>query len=345
MSIARRDFRLRSGAALSFSTLGFGAAPIGNMHRRLEEEEAAATVESAWAAGMRYFDTAPLYGHGLSERRVGAALREKPRDEFVVSTKVGRLLEPCAPGEEEAGIYKETPQVRVRFAYSYDAVMRSFEESLSRLGLGRIDILYVHDVDALTHGNDEAADARIGELLDTGGWRALDELRSTGAVAAIGAGVNTVRACERLLELADPDIFLLAGRYTLLDQSAAVRLLPACVERGVAVVLGGPYNSGILATGPVPGAWYDYEAAPEPILARARRLQEVCERHDVPLARAALHFPLSHPAIVSVIPGSQTRAEVERNVATFTDPPPAALWRELAGEGLITSEAAAALGA
>lgn len=318
-----------TASGLRLSALGFGAAPIGNMHRALSEAEARQTIDTAWREGVRYFDTAPLYGHGLSERRIGAALRDRPRSDFAVSTKVGRLLDPCAPGEQEAGIYVDVPPVRARFDYSYDGVMASFEASLDRLGLGHIDIVYVHDVDAHTHGSETAADDRIRELIDEGGWRALDDLRRSGAIRAIGAGVNACRPCERLLELADPDIFLLAGRFTLLDRSAAQRLLPACAARGVGVVIGGPYNSGVLATGAIPGALYDYAPASAAVLARVRALEEACQRAGVKLADAALQFPISHPAVVSVIPGGQTAQEVRRNAAGFRARLPEGLWETL----------------
>ncbi len=331
MNFATRT--LQSGtSSLAISTFGFGGAPLGNMHRVLSEDEAQLTVEAAWNAGLRYYDTAPYYGHGLSEMRIGAVLHSKRRDDFVISTKVGRVLEPCAPGEEHSGIYLNTPPFSVRYDYSYDGVMRSYESSLARLRLDRIDILYVHDIGGLTHG--EQADAYYRDLID-GGWRALDELRSAGAVAAIGLGVNENAICEQLLRDADPNIFLLAGRYTLLDQSAAERLLPACIERGVGIVLGGPYNSGILATGPVAGAYFDYEPASADKLDCTATLQTICESHGVALAAAALHFPLRHPAIVSVIPGSQTSDQVDRNVSTFANAPPEALWEELAAKELI----------
>lgn len=329
MSIAKRRLRLRRGGDLLISALGFGAAPIGNMHRALPEAEAVATIDAAWDAGIRYFDTAPLYGHGLSEQRVGAALQGRPRDAFVVSTKVGRVLEPCAQGEQDAGIYVDVPAVRARFDYSYDGVMRAFEGSLSRLGLDRVDIVYVHDVDAHTHGSEAAAERRIGDLMEQGGWRALDDLRSAGAIRAIGAGVNACHPCERLLEVADPDVFLLAGRYTLLDRGAAARLLPACQARGVGIVVGGPYNSGVLATGAVPGARFDYAPASEAVLARVRALEAVCRARGVALADAALQFPISHPAVVSVIPGGQTPDEVRRNAAGFRSPMPTDLWPTL----------------
>jgi D-threo-aldose 1-dehydrogenase len=335
MTMPCRTLALRHGGRLNFSVLGFGGAPLGNMHRPLTEPDARDTVEAAWAAGMRYFDTAPLYGHGLSERRLGAVLRALPRGAFVLSTKVGWVLEPCAPGDEDSGIYVDTPHFRVRFDYSYEGVMRSFEESLKRLGLNRIDILHVHDVDAPTHGSREAADRRIQQLFDEGGWRALADLRSDGAVSAIGIGVNECEACERILELADPDIFLLAGRYTLLDQSALETLLPACLADGVGVVIGGPYNSGILATDAVPGAQYNYAPASPEILRRTRNIEGICAGFGTPLVDAALHFPLSHPAVVSVIPGSQTADEVRNNTRILTNPSHPSLWQELARAGLI----------
>jgi D-threo-aldose 1-dehydrogenase len=334
-----RDWTTRGGRRLGFSALGFGAAPLGNMHRALGEAEAQAVVRRAWTLGLRYFDTAPLYGHGLSEARLGAALGDQARDSYVLSTKVGRVLEPCAPGQEDSGIYRNTPHRRVRFDYSYDGVMRSYEDSVSRLGFGRIDILYVHDIDAVTHRSQAASDARFAELIDGGGWRALDALRRSGEVAAIGAGLNVWQACERLMAVADPDIFLLAGRYTLLEQSALDSFLPACAARGVGVVVGGPFNSGVLATGPVPGAFYDYAPAPPRILQRAAALEAVCRRHGVSLAQAALRFPLGHPAVVCVLAGAQTGDELKRNVATLDRPVPAALWRDLVAAGLLRADA------
>lgn len=328
-----------SPRGLQLSTLGFGAAPLGNMHRALSEADAEATVREAWTLGLRYFDTAPLYGHGLSERRLGMALRGERRADYVISTKVGRRLEPCAPGEEAAGIYVNVPPLQVAFDYTHDGVMRSFEASLERLGLDRIDIVYVHDIDPVTHASEAAAAARFRDLLEGGGWRALSDLRAAGAISAIGAGVNLCTPCERLLDLADPDIFLLAGRYTLLDQSALDRLLPRCLERRVGVVIGGPFNSGILATGPRRGALYDYAPAPPDVLARAALLAAACQRHGVPLAQAALQFPIAHPAVISVIPGGQTAQEVARNVATFEAPTPLGLWADLKAEGLLRDDA------
>lgn len=335
-AIPTRVLRTALGRTLSFTELGFGAAPIGNMGAAITDVQAVACARTALDVGVGYIDVAPLYGHGLSEQRVGAALRG--RDGVLLSTKVGRLLEPCAPGDEDSGIYKATPHVRVRYAYDYDGVMRSFEDSVSRLVRG-IDILFVHDIDAATHGSVEASEARFRELIDGGGWRALDELRRCGDVQAIGAGANDTASCVRLTQLADPDVFLLAGRYTLLDQCALDDLLPVCATRGVGVVIGGPFNSGILATGPVEGAWYDYGPAPAHILERAERIAGICAAHDAPLPAAALRFPLLHPAVCSVIPGAKTGDEVVRNLALAGLTIPAALWADLRTAGLIHEDA------
>ncbi len=328
----REAFETSSGARISFGTLGFGSAPLGNMNRALSEDEADATLAAAWSSRIRYFDTAPLYGHGLSEIRLGRALRSKSG--FVLSTKVGRLLEPCAPGEETSGIFKDVPHVKVRFDYSYDGVMRSYEESLARLGRDRIDILLVHDVDGFTHGGPAQSEARIRELIDSGGWRALSELRRSRAVSAIGAGVNEWEPCAKLLELVDPDLFLLAGRYTLLDQSS-LPFMDSCTHRGVGVIIGGPFNSGILVGKPS----YNYSAAPPDIVSRARALESVCKSYDVPLAAAALQFPLGHPSVVSIIPGAQSTDEVRANEKLLTFPVPDALWEELKAMKLIDARA------
>ncbi len=329
---ARRMFTTPTGRSLAFSRLGFGGAPLGNMHRILTDDESVATVTAAWDAGLRYFDSAPLYGHGLSEQRIGRALAGRPRGEFLISTKVGRRLEPCAPGDEGGGIYKGVPPLQVVFDYTRDGVLRAFEASLARLGLDRVDILYVHDLERRTHGSDGAYEARWRELADGGGWRALDELRAAGDVAAIGLGVNETAACERFLGALDPDLFLLAGRYTLLEQAPLAGLMAACVDRGVGVAIGGPFNSGVLAR---QGGSYDYADAPPEVLARVERLAAVCARFEVPLAAAALQFAAAHPAVASVIPGAQTAGEVEANVELMDVAIPPGLWAALRDEGLV----------
>jgi len=332
---ALRTFTTTAGRSLSFTALGFGSGPLGNYLRPLAEAECDEILEAVWNSGVRYFDTAPFYGLGLSEARVGGLLHRHDNMPFTIASKVGRLLEPCAPAEVNGGFFVETPQVRFVYDYSYDGVMRSYESTLRRTGLEQIDILYVHDVCSLVHGSREAAEARIQELIERGGWRALDELRSSGRVSAIGAGVNEWQACARVLELLDPDLFLLAGRYTLLEQEPLDHLFPECARRGVAIVDGGPLNSGILAG----GSTYNYSAAPPSIVERVARLRAVGDRHRVPLLAAALQFVLAHPLVVSVIPGSQSVAEHEQNVAALEVPIPSDFWAELKARELIHPEA------
>ena len=341
-TMRKRKFKARSGSELQFTELGFGAAPLGNIYRPMTEKDARATLDAAWAVGSRYFDTAPLYGLGLSETRLNGFLRAKPRDSYLLSTKVGRLLELCPPAERSrqtgAGAFFETPSRRERYDYGYDGVMRSLEFSLERLGLDHIDIVYAHDLDVFTHGSKEASDARIKEFME-GGYKALIKLRESGAIKAIGAGINEWQVAETLARAGDFDAFLLAGRYTLLEQEALESFLPYCVEKNIGVVIGGPYNSGILATGPKHGAFYNYAPAPPEILERVGKIQSVCKAHGVALAEAALRFPLGHPAVVSVIPGGQKPGEVRRNAATIGAKIPAALWRDLKKAGLMREDA------
>jgi D-threo-aldose 1-dehydrogenase len=338
-TIRKRKFPTRSGAELQFTELGFGAAPLGNLYRPMTEKESRATLDRAWTVGCRYFDTAPLYGLGLSETRLNGFLRAKPRDSYLVSTKIGRLLNLCPPAERSRqGVFFETPSRKERFDYSYDGVMRSLEFSLERLGLDHIDIVYAHDVDTFTHGSQEAADARIKELM-AGGYKALVKLRDGGAIKAIGAGINEWEIAERLAREGDFDVFLLAGRYTLLEQDALTSFLPYCTEKKIGVVVGGPFNSGILATGPKPGAFYNYAPAPEAIRERVRRIEAICKSHEVKLAQAAIRFPLSHPAIVSVIPGGQKPTQVQNNAELMNAKIPPALWRDLKTAGLMRADA------
>lgn len=338
-AIRQRLFRSPSGSEISFAELGFGSAPLGNLYQPLSERAAQETLHAAWEAGCRYFDTAPQYGLGLAETRLNHFFRGKRRDDYVVSTKVGRLLEVCRP-EERTGIGKffETPTRRQVYDYSYDGVMRSFEASLERLGLDRIDILYVHDVDVMSHGSRQASDARVEELM-AGGYRALLRLREEGVIKAFGAGVNEWEVCQTLAERGDFDLFLLAGRYTLLEQQALDSFLPLCEARGIGIVLGGPYNSGILATGPKPGAMYNYDPAPEAILDRVARIEDVCLAYGVKLIEAALRFPLTHPQVVSVIPGARTPDEVWCNVEILSTVIPTGLWTALRHEGLLRPDA------
>lgn len=334
-----RTLTTRHHGALALSVMGLGGAPLGNLYRAISDAEAEATLAAAFAAGIRYVDTAPQYGLGLSEERFGRALANLGRDQVVLSTKVGRVLEDCAPGEVTPTAFVQTPNRRFYYDYSYDGVMRSYESSLKRLQTDRIDILLIHDVDVFSHGSQALADAKLQELMTQGGYRALEMLRRTGAVKAIGAGVNEWQVCEKLAGMGDFDCFLLAGRYTLLEQQPLDSFLPLCQRRGIGIILGGPYNSGILATGAIAGAHYNYAPAPPAIRARVRSIAAVCEAHGVALVEAAFHFVLGHPCVISVIPGAQSVAEMTRNAAILARRPPAALWTALKNAGLLRDDA------
>jgi D-threo-aldose 1-dehydrogenase len=321
------------------SVLGFGGATIGGIASRVTEDQAHQTLEAAWDEGIRYFDTAPWYGRGASELRVGRLLRERTRDEFVISTKVGRILR--APRDLERFVGTPWPgglRFEVQFDYSYDGILRAYEDSLQRLGLPRIDLAIVHDLDLGYHAPQARWDALMAQLI-TGGWRALDELRSAGIIGGIGVGINPRGMIPRFLDLFDPDFFLLAGPYTLMEQNVLDDELPACVERGVGIVIGAVFNSGLLATGPVPGARYNYgDPTPEQI-ERVTRIIAVCDRYGVPLPAAALQFPLAHPAVASVIPGPVTPDQARRNAALVRHPVPDDMWHELKAGGLIRADA------
>ena len=330
--------RLGNGG-LDFTELGVGTAPLGNLYRAINEQTAHGMLELAWSLGLRYVDTAPLYGLGLSETRLNRMLRGKPRDDYVLSTKIGRLLRAATPDTRDGiGKWFEVPSRNEVFDYTYDGVFRSLEFSLERLGIDRVDILYAHDIDLFNHGSQDILDLKLEEFM-TGGYRALLELRDQGVIRAFGAGLNECEPCQWLAERGDFDIFLLAGRYTLLEQEALTTLLPLCTERGIGIVIGGPYNSGILATGPKEGAFYNYDPAPESILERVRRIEGICRTHGVRLAEAALQFPLLHPAVVSVIPGGQGIEEMRANVAAAQAKVPTELWAELKSEGLMRPDA------
>lgn len=323
----------RSG--LKVTTLGFGGAPLGDLYAHLDEAGAIATVEAALASGINLIDTSPLYGHGLSEHRIGAALRRSGRKDVVISTKVGRVAEPFAGRGNGSGYLGGLPH-GLRFDYSHDGTMRSLEQSALRLGVDRIDVVLIHDVDVWTHGKD-AIDARFAQAMD-GAYRALDTLRAAGAVKAIGVGVNEAEMCERFARAGDFDTMLLAGRYSLLEQPGLASFMPLAREKGIGLMLGGVFNSGILATGPIAGAKYNYQPAPPAILARVAAIEAVCARHGVPLRRAALQFPLGHPAVASLVMGAVKPEEVTDQVAELSAPVPAALWTELKAEGLLGAD-------
>jgi D-threo-aldose 1-dehydrogenase len=332
--------KLRAGKGrLDVSVLGFGGAPLGNLYAAISDSEAGATLDAAWDAGIRIFDTAPFYGLGLSEERFGRILAKHARDDYVLSTKIGRVLRDCRPDEVPRTVFENTPSRAFEFDYSYDGVMRSHADSLKRLRVERIDILLVHDIDKPTHGSREAADQRVRELFDNGGYRALEELRADGTVKAIGAGINEWEAGETLLAGGDFDCFLLAGRYTLLEQEALDSFLPLCEARDVGIILGGPFNSGILATGPVNDARYNYAPAPSDIRARVARLDAICVSYEVRLIEAALQFVLAHPAVKTVIPGANSPSQVEANLHLLDAKIPTGLWTDLKSQGLLRVDA------
>ena len=315
---------------LSLTVLGFGGTGVGSLYENTPEDIGRRTVDAAYQAGITYFDTAPYYGHGSSERRTGAALAAYPRDSYVLSTKVGRLLRPIEHGTRTADNFSDDEPFESVFDYSYDGVMRSVEASLRRLGVGRIDILLIHDV--WTHEHFTAAMA--------GAYPALAKLRDDGTVAAIGAGIGRWEMCRDFVLAGDFDCFLLANRYTLLEQGGALHeFLPLCLERGIGIVIGGPYNSGILATGPIAGARYNYELATADVLQRVAAIEAVCNHHGVPLASAALQFPLGHAAVASVIPGGRNPSELAQNAQLMSVDIPDGLWTDLKSQGLLDDAA------
>jgi D-threo-aldose 1-dehydrogenase len=327
----------------AFGPLGFGGAAIGNLYAPVSEEVAHAAVRMAVQLGIRYFDTAPHYGFGLSEKRLGEALEAlDPRQELILSTKVGRKLAPVGRTDLDFTLPRQgfvTPEpYQSEFDYSYDGTLRTYESSLRRLRRRRIDILLVHDLGRLTHGEEHPR--YFAEFLD-GGYRAMRELRDGGAVGAIGLGVNETQVAEQALEHADFDLVLLAGRYTLLEQGALESFLPNCARRGVEVIVGGPYNSGILATGVrrEDPANYNYGRAPQPVVARVAQIESVCDAHNVPLSAAAMQFPLAHPQVLTVVAGMGTPEQVVQAVDAMRTPLPSALWRDLRAGGLISPDA------
>ncbi len=299
--------------SVEITEFSFGCTGIGNLYKAVNRDEAAATLQVAWDAGIRYFDTAPRYGHGLSELRLGDFLYGKPRDSYVVSTKVGRVLRPVPEDSVPDYGFADPLPFAADYDYSYDGVMRAFDQCLTRLGLNRIDIVYIHDIGILTHGKADN-DRHVRDLLE-GGFKALDELRSRGAVKAIGIGVNEVRICLDLMDRFPLDCILLAGRYSLLDRSAEPDLLARCLKEGTSLVVGGVFNSGILATGPIPGATFDYAPASGDVLDRVRSLEAVAAKYDVPLAAAAMQFPLGSPAVASVLIGTGSARSLTRNLS------------------------------
>lgn len=330
------DLRAFGRTGLTLTAMGLGTAPMGNLFREMDEATSAALFDTAWQAGIRYFDTAPLYGNGLAELRSGQALRWRGRDDFVLSSKVGRILTPAPRETVDFAPYVNAAPFRARFDYSYDATLRSVEDSLQRLALARLDIAFIHDIDRYTHGDGQPAKF---EAAMTGAAPALLRLRDEGVIGAVGVGVNEWQVCHAALARHDFDAFLLAGRYTLLEQEALDSFLPLCAARGAGVVVGGGFNSGILATGAVAGAKYNYAPAPEAILRRVAAIEALCRDFAVPLPAAALQFVVAHPAIASFVAGARTVEQLRQNIAWFSHPVPGEFWAALKARGLLREDA------
>ena len=330
MGVAKRKL---GNTTIEVTELGLGGAPIGAVGNRISDDQADSIVAAAWKGGIRYFDTAPLYGHGLSEKRLGHGLSAYPRDEFALSTKIGRLLVSRNHGTRFAGMRDEEP-FAIQYDYSADAVRRSIESSLERLGLDRIDILLCHDIDAWTHGD---AQPDIYQAAAKGALPAMHLLREEGVVGAIGLGVNESAVCTRVMREFEPNCFLLAGRFTLLEQEPLDEMLPLCLAKDVSVVIGGPYNSGLLANVERRRATYDYKPVPDHLWEKAQRIRRVCESHGVDMRAAALQYPLRHRAVASVIPGVWSLGEVAMNLDFIQREIPDSLWSDLADSNLSRS--------
>jgi D-threo-aldose 1-dehydrogenase len=331
-----RATRKLGKSELDVSVLGFGGVPIGDFWAKMSDETAIATVQRAAETGLSLFDTSPLYGHGLSEHRIGQVLRQRDRSTFVLSTKVGRILEPMDETKINRGWFAGGLNFEAHYDYSYDGVMRSFEHSLHRLGMNRVDVLLIHDIDVWTHGADYGM--RLQQVME-GCYPALEKLRGVGIVRAIGIGVNEIAPSLHFARETDIDCILLAGRYTLLEHAALDELLPLCSQKNIGIMLGGPYNSGILATGAVPGAAYNYKPAPPAVMERVAKIEAICKRHGESIAAVALQFPLGHACVSSMIPGAAKPEEVDRNITLMQRKIPKALWAELKYESLMPETA------
>ncbi|MCV6593686.1 MAG: aldo/keto reductase [Silicimonas sp.] len=321
---------------LEVSAFSFGTAPIGNIFREIDDATSDAMIQTAWDAGIRYYDTAPMYGHGLAELRTGHSLRWKERDDFVLSSKVGRKLIPARKADIDYVPWTNAGRFVMEFDYTYDGTMRAFEDSLQRLALESMDIAFIHDIDVFTRGDEQP---EVFKQAMDGSWKALEKLRDEGVVKAIGVGVNEWEVCHEALKQRDFDCFLLAGRYTLLEQESLDHFLPLCEERGAAVVVGGGFNSGILATGAVEGAKYNYAPAPAEIMEKVAKIEQVCAAHNVPLPAAALQFVVAHPAVPSFIAGTRTVDQLTKNLEWFSHPIPGDFWAELKHAGLLREDA------
>lgn len=329
------------GSGVEVTALGFGGATIGGLFRRFPEAQVQDTLAAAFEAGIRLFDTAPLYGHGQSELRLGYQLRQRDLGDTVLATKVGRLLQRPRrrPREVDLGGWSGGLPFEFRWDFSYDGIMRSYEDSLQRFGINRVDLLTIHDLDYSEHATPEIADGHLDQLTREGGLRALEELKAAGEIRAIGAGVNDPGTITRFAERFALDYFLLAMPYSLIEQELLDGELSYCSEHDIGIIKGAPYASGVLATGAVPGATYNYRAAAPAVRDKVARVAAVCDRHGVPLRAAALQFALAHPAVATVIPGAVTPAEVRDNVAMVAWPIPGDLWPELKHERLLRTDA------
>jgi D-threo-aldose 1-dehydrogenase len=331
-----RALRRRIGSTELFCTaVGFGSASLGNRFRVLGEGDCTALVDDAWESGIRYFDTAPMYGHGLAEARLGTALRKRPRDEYLLSTKVGRLLVPDAHPAHD-GMWVGIPPMRIEYDYTYDGALRSIDDSLQRMLTDRIDVVFIHDCDRYGHGANQPA---VFEQALSGAARALFRLRDEGVIGAVGMGVNESDVCVEAARRADFDAFLLAGRYTLLEQGALDELLPLCDERRISVILGGIFNSGILASGVVAGAHHNYGVPAADVAERVARIEAVCRRYDASLAAVAIQFVLAHPAVASALIGASSIHQQGANLAAADDEISDDLWTDLQNEGLLRTDA------
>jgi D-threo-aldose 1-dehydrogenase len=314
------------------TVLGLGGAQLGNLFEAIPEARAEATLSAALAAGVGYFDTAPQYGHGVSEHRFGRVLREAPRDVFVISTKVGRMLKPWTGPGAPPSVFRSTLPFEIVHDYGYDAALRSVEDSLQRLGLSRIDIALIHDVDVRHRGADYDRDFATATA---GAVRALQRLKAEGVIGAIGIGVNEIAPCVRFAETVELDAYMLAGRFTLMEQTGLEGLFSLARAQGFSLLIAGPFNSGVLATGAVPGATYDYRGAAPEVVARVQALAAACADHGVPLAAAALQFPLLQPFVASVVTGAVRPEEIAENARLIATPIPPALWQDLAARGMV----------
>lgn len=328
--------RVHERSGLTFTAMGFGGAPIGNFNGAYDETTAFGMVARSWEQGVRYFDTAPGYGNGLGEYRLGQALRRLDRSQAVVSTKVGRRLNPTLNAPNRLGQYLEIPPLVAEYDYSYDGVMRAVEQSMQRMLTDRFDALFIHDCDRYTHGPGYAEYLRQAIV---SAFPALETLRDQGVVKAIGFGVNDTEVMAEAVKATDSDLCLLAGRYTLLEQEPLDTLFPSCAERGIGIVLGGVFNSGILAKGPVPGARFNYGPAPRDIMEKAARLEAVCHRHGADLPAVALQFAYAHPVVTSICVGARDAAQQNRNAELFDRVVPQEVWDDLRLEGLIREDA------